>query len=209
VCYKNEFLIKTAFSIFSFMAAISAFILTFFLAISMEYFIDKMLSAFLYMNYYIFGLYMLGFSIFGLVHWNDITYVCDKNFLFHKEFSLSNMFSLLGCFILSLTITIGVCIYETVMLYIDTILRREGGNKYLRSLFWWAVFRGRGAEVLRGNGNGNGNGNAEHIDAPAHPQAENDHQNPNIDPNGQNVNLPNENAADTNNQNVIEIHNHQ
>lgn len=147
-CFQNEFLIKTTFSIFSFLAAVSALSLIFFLIISVELFFDKLLFTYIYTNYFIFGPCMLGFSILGLIYWNDVVYVCDKRFMMNKEFSIGNMFCLLGCFLLSLTISIGFSVYNTIGLYVDSILRREDGNKYIRQLFWWAVFRGRSSERM-------------------------------------------------------------
>ena len=148
-CIKSDLLVKTAFSIFSLLAAFSAFLLVVMMIVAMEFFINKLLSAFLYLNYMVFGLYMLGFSIFGLVHWNDVAYMCDRKFPNEKVFSIGNMFSLIGCFVLSLVITFGVSIYETMTLYSDSILRRNTGSKLLRTVFWWVVFHGRGEEEIR------------------------------------------------------------
>lgn len=140
-CIKKELIIKTIFSVFSFLAAVSAFLLCLFLTISVEFFIEKIMPTFLKLIYMIFGPYMLGFTIFGFANWNDVVYICDRRNFKNQFFSVSNMISLVGCFIFSLTITIGVTIYETVMLYIESILRRSNGNKFIRGMFWWAVLR--------------------------------------------------------------------
>lgn len=145
-CIKVDLLVKTAFSIFSLLAALSALTLVVMMIISLEIFVNKYLGSFLYINYIIFGLYMLGFSLFGIINWNEVAYICDKKNPNVKIFSVGNMFSLIGCFALSLVITFGVSLYETISLYSDSILRRETGSKTLRTIFWWFVFRGRNNE---------------------------------------------------------------
>lgn len=148
-CFKKELILKTVFGSFSFLAAISAFVLTLCISLSVDYFIDKILTSYLYLNYFIFGPYMLGFSIYGLYNWNDVVYMCDKHNFMIKIFSISNMFSLIGCFILSLIVTVAAAVYEVVLLYIDSILRRDNGSKILRNIFWWVVLRTRGPNFLQ------------------------------------------------------------
>jgi hypothetical protein len=148
-CFRKELILKTIFGCFSFMAAISAFLLTLFISVSVDFFIDKILPTFLYLNYFIFGPYMLGFAVYGFINWDEVVFQCDRHQYEVKVLSISNMFSLIGCFVMSLVVTLAVAAYEVIMLYIDSILRREGGNKYLRSVFWWAVLRTRGPNFLR------------------------------------------------------------
>jgi hypothetical protein len=142
-CIKWELYTKTVFCIFSFLAAISSFILTLFLLINSAWFADKILSTFLYFNYLIFGPYMLGFCFIGFLNWNNVVFTCDRQNYNNKILSASNVFSLVGCFIISLSITCMVSIYKTVTLYFDSILRRSQGSVVLRKLFWWVVFRNR------------------------------------------------------------------
>lgn len=148
-CIKVDLLVKTAFSVFSLLAALSAFILVSMMIMSLEFFIEKLMQPFLYLNYNIFGLYMLGFSLFGIIHWNEVAFMCDKKNPDEKIFSVGNMFSLIGCFALSLVITFGVTIFQTVTKFSDSILRRENGSPIIRSIFWWFVFRGRGNENIQ------------------------------------------------------------
>lgn len=148
-CMKSELVMKTVFAVFSFLAAISAFVLTILIAINLEYFIQKLLAPYIQINYIIFGPSMLGFCIFGFMNWSEVVYQCDRKSMQNKVFSLANMFSLIGCFLISLTITIVVVIYDTVMAYVDSILRRDNGSKFLRSTFWWAVMRTSGPDFLR------------------------------------------------------------
>jgi hypothetical protein len=142
-CIKWELYTKTIFCVFSFLGAISSFILTLFLLISSNWFAEKILSTFLYFNYLIFGPYMLGFCILGFMNWNNVVFTCDRQNYSNKVLSASNVFSLIGCFIIACLITCFVSIYKTVMLYFDSILRRSQGSAILRKLFWWVVFRNR------------------------------------------------------------------
>jgi hypothetical protein len=140
-CLKKDLLIKTIYSVFSCLAAICAFLLTLFLTVSIEYFLDKLLLAFLYFAYVIFGPLMLGFTIYGFIKWEEVVYVCNRKNFTDQIFSLSNAVSIIGCFIISLVVTLGVAIYESVLLYINSITRRESGSKILRSVFWWFIMR--------------------------------------------------------------------
>jgi hypothetical protein len=147
-CLKNELIIKTVFCIFSFCAASSAFLLTIFLSTCIDYFTNKFLVSYLYMNYFIFGPYMLAFCILGCIHFNEFVYVCDAKHLDEKILSMSNIFSLLSCMIISVIITLGVAAYESIRLLVDSILRKPEGSPYLRKIFWWAVLRQRTDEDL-------------------------------------------------------------
>ena len=141
-CIKPDLLVKTAFSCFSLLAAISASLLVGLMIISMDFFLLFHLNSLLYLNYMVFGLYMLAMTIFGMFHWNDVAYICDTK-TGKRIYSIGNIFSLIGCFILSLIITLGVNIYETLELYSNSILRRDDGSDILRNLFWKTVFNGR------------------------------------------------------------------
>lgn len=142
-CIKHELITKTVFTVFSLLSGIAALLLTIFLIIDVEYFVNKLFAAYLNMIYSIFGPLMLGFSLLGLINWNDIVFICNKNDPQHKYFSLSSSFSLIGCFTLSLFITITFATYGVVNLYINSILGREGQNKIIRTSFWWVIMKAR------------------------------------------------------------------
>ena len=140
-CIKKELIIKTIYASLSFFSALASFLLTLFLTISIEFFIEKLLVAYMHFIYVIFGPMMLAFSLFGLLNWNQVVQVCDRKNYSNQIFSFGNAVSLIGCFTLSLFVTIGVTIYETVLLYINSIIRRENGSKALRSVFWWVIMK--------------------------------------------------------------------
>lgn len=142
-CLKNDLIIKTVFCMFSLIAAISALLLTLFLCFGVDFFISKVMTSFLYLNYYIFGPYMLAFCILGCLYFNDFVYVCDKKLMTEKVFSISNVFSLISCLMISSVITIGVSTYEGFRVLVDSILHKEDGSKVVRKVFWWVVLRQR------------------------------------------------------------------
>ncbi len=86
---------------------------------------------------------MLGFCMIGFLNWSNVVFSCDRQNYSNKILSASNIFSLIGCFIISACITCMVSIYKTVTLYFDSILRRSQGSILIRKLFWWVVFRNR------------------------------------------------------------------
>jgi hypothetical protein len=153
-CIKNELITKTVFAAFSLLSGIAALLLTIFLVISVDYFINKIFAAYLNMVYSIFGPLMLGFSLLGLINWNEVVFTCDRNDPQHTYFSLGSSFSLIGCFMISLFITITFATYGVVNMYISSILGREGQNKFVRTCFWWVVMRAR-PNITGNNSNNN------------------------------------------------------
>lgn len=158
-CIKIDILIKTVFTAFSLLASISAIVFIAQMLLFMQTFINKFLNSFLHLNYLVFGLYMLAFCIFGIVKWNDVAYTCDKKLPFVKVLAVGNVFSLVGCCVLSIVIVFGTSIYSVITLYTDSLLRREGGSSILRTVFWWVVLCGRNNDNIRNLGNNEINNN--------------------------------------------------
>jgi hypothetical protein len=154
-CFKWEILTKAVFAFFSFCAAFSAMILTLGLLINVEFFINKLLDTFLYFNFLIFGPFMLTFSVLALIYIDNTIFTCDKSGGNIKLISFTNIISIIACGSISLIITICKSIYSVVLLFNDSILRREGGNFILAKIFWWFVLRHRDD----GNNNNNLNNN--------------------------------------------------
>jgi len=153
-CLKWQLISKTCFAVFSSLAAISSLVLCGFLIINMEFFTDKMLNTFLYYNYLIFGPYMLGFCILGLIFWNETSYVCSKHNINYKFFSTSNAFSLVFSLVVSIIITIGVAVYKAINLFIDSMLQKPDGYDFIRKWVLWIALRSSNAsELIRGMGN--------------------------------------------------------
>ena len=188
-CIRVELITKTAFAVFSLLSAIAALTLTIFLTINTELFLQKILAAYLNLVYAVFGPIMLGFTIIGLANWNDVAFTCDKTNPQNKIFSFGSAFSLIGCFILSLLITLTFVIYEVVNLYINSILGREDQNKILRTCFWWVVTRARPnitGNQQNNNNNSNNSNNDNHNQNNNRPPQENEERiniNPDVNQN--------------------------
>ncbi|MCQ2816573.1 MAG: hypothetical protein MJ252_04815 [archaeon] len=156
-CSKNELILKSAFSSFSFLAAFSATTVICLLLFIPELFLKQFLKGFVYMNYLIFGLYMLGFTLYFILYWDQYAYVCDANIPGVRFISMVNCFSIFGCLILAVIVTFGYTIYDTVNIYSNSINKNENSVELLRKAFWWAVFKGRNSAVPRANNNNHNN----------------------------------------------------
>jgi hypothetical protein len=107
-----------------------------FMIIGFEYFVEKLFTTYIHFNFLMFGPYLLALSIFGLYYSDDFIYNCNAH---GEDRSHDMMVSLVGSFCFSLIITICVLLYDTISCYIESILRRRGGNKVITCLFWKTV----------------------------------------------------------------------
>jgi len=155
-CIKYELISKTVFSIYSFIAAFSAFFLAFFLLCGQEFFLNKLRTTYLYINYIVFGPLMAALSILGICHWEQVVYVCDKNNLYSKEVSVSNSITIIGCFLISVVITVIVEFFESINFLLDSILKRNTGSHIIGRFFWQiATYRANQARMQPYNRNNN------------------------------------------------------
>jgi hypothetical protein len=145
-CIKYELITKTCFSIFSFLAPLCVCFLIFFILLSSNWVIDKLLPCFLYFIYLIFGPYMLGCCIIGFYNWSEVVYICDKQNNGNKIFSQAVCFTLIICVLVSLSLTLMVSIYETVSLYTGSVMRKPNGSAIIRKTFWWVALKNRSRE---------------------------------------------------------------
>lgn len=150
-CIKYPMMARTGFTIFSFFAAFSSFLIALLLMIDVEFFIEKIAKAYIHMLYTCFGPYMLGAGIVGVYYWDKILYHCESESItdiddmkkMTKVFSFSNLFNLSACITLALVITLGMIVYESVTNYVNSIVQREEGSQILRKSFWWVVMKYR------------------------------------------------------------------
>ena len=148
-CIRADLLVKTGFSLFSMIAALSALSLVSSMLISIEFLLYKFFDSFLYINYLVFGLYMFGFTLVGLINWNSVAYLCDKSNPNIKIFNAGNVFSLIGCFVLAIIIILGVGMFEVINFYEDSIRERRNGSKIMRRIILWYVYRREGNNLIR------------------------------------------------------------
>jgi hypothetical protein len=127
--------VRAVFSLFSLCSGLSALILTFFLNYNFEWFLEKILTSYMYFNYIVFGPYLLGFSLLGWYYYDITLYNCNK----HNNtvvFSFVNIFSIFFASVLSLFITFSQLAYNIIFTYLSSIVRKPGGNKILWEAFW-------------------------------------------------------------------------
>jgi hypothetical protein len=141
-CIKYPLLAKTGFTFFSFLAAFSAFLIALLLTINLQYFVEKISRAYVYMVYLIFGPYMLIMGLIGVYYWEKILYSCENDQP-ARIFSFSNLFNLVACVSIALIITLGMLVYECIVAYMNSIQQRFGGSPVLRKCFWWIIIRYR------------------------------------------------------------------
>lgn len=155
-CIKFELISKTIFSFYSFFAAFSAFSVTLFLLSAQEFFFEKFKTTYFYINYIFFGPLMAALSILGIYHWEEIVYVCDKNNLSIKEVSISNSVTIIGCFLMSVLITVIVQFFQSLNFLLDSILKRNSGS-HIIGRFFWLIALSRANQVRMRSFNGNSN----------------------------------------------------
>jgi hypothetical protein len=145
-----DILTRITISIFSIASGISAFILALLLLIDIDYFLDKLLSTFLYFNYIIFGPILLTFCILGFTYCNKVLYTLTNTKHPIRIVSYSTLFSLICGLLISTIITFSVAVFKAVNTFVDSTTRKPDGNTLIRKAFWWIVFKNKDpAELIR------------------------------------------------------------
>jgi hypothetical protein len=137
-CFQWDLIIKTVFSCFSLLAALSSFVLTGILILNSQYIIAKFLTTYLYFNYIIFGPYMFTFCLLAMCNWEKVAFTCDKETM-EKSPSTSNIVSIVGCFCFSAFLIIIVILYKALNTYMDSISDHPNGSTLLKKVFWKTV----------------------------------------------------------------------
>ena len=81
---------------------------------------------------------MLVCSIFGLIHWEDTSYVSPHNDT-RKVLSIQNAYSVVVCTRFALVISIAIEFFNVIGLYTETLTNSEGVVIFLRKFFGWFV----------------------------------------------------------------------
>lgn len=139
-CIQYNILSQIVFTLFAALAGISAFILSIGLLYNSDYFSEKLSRTYLYFNYVVFGPYLLSAAIFGIIYFNKVIFTCDHSMTFHK-FNISNLMSLIACFLLSCGITLGYSFFYSIRFIFLSIRFKKGGFKLLGKFFWYYVTR--------------------------------------------------------------------
>ncbi len=137
-CIKFKMLARTGFSIFSFLESFSSLTVSLLLCVSVEFFIEKFAKTYIYLNSLIFGPYLLGCRIIGIWFWDKVLYSCEDE-SFEGGLSFTSLFNLTVCILIGLVITFLLSLYESVEIYINSILQKQNSNWILRKCFWYVV----------------------------------------------------------------------
>jgi hypothetical protein len=142
-CLKYHILSQIFFTLFATFSGVSALLMSLGLLVNYEIFIHKALDTFMYMNYMIFGPYLLGACLLGFFYFEEVVYNCSKLDFNDKFLNLSTLFALCICFVISLVISVGYSILSSIHFLLKSVNNNEDGSRWLRRLFWWSVFTRR------------------------------------------------------------------
>ena len=147
-CIKWDIINRFAICIFTFCIGLSTLILCIMLMININYFIEKLVSTYIYFNYLLFGPILLGFSVLALLNWHTIFYECVGMSNGIKRISYSNIMYIIVSSIISSIITFLWAANNGINTMIDSTTQKAEGNKVIRNLFWYLVFKIRKPEDL-------------------------------------------------------------
>ena len=147
-CIKYQSLTEILFSLFAFMAAISAGLMALGMLMGYDLFFEKFFLTFLNFNYYIFGLLLLFASLIGILYYNKVCYDCVRNNPKHLEFNLSTMICLILVAIIGGVITFILNSLNSFEYICNCVKFNKDGNYLLGKAFWKYV-------LTRNNGNQN------------------------------------------------------
>lgn len=142
-CIKPNLLIRTGEVFFTTFFMVSIVFLILFLSISSSYFERRVEGAYLTINYLIFGIYLTGYLILIFINWNLTMYDCKNNDPNDKHFSFMKFLIFLICLIISLGIFVLTNYSDVSDIYYYSLLRKEGGYKFIREMFWKRAFKNR------------------------------------------------------------------
>ena len=137
-CIQFNILSQIVFTFFASLAGISAFFLGMGLLFDSDLFVRKLSRLYLYFNYIAFGPYLFAATVFGMMYFEKIVFTCDSS-LINRYLNISNLMSLVVCFILSSIITLGYSFFFSINFIYLSIRFKQGGFKPLGKIFWQYV----------------------------------------------------------------------
>ena len=135
-CIKYQSITEIYFTLFAFMAAISACLMAMGIMLGYDLFFEKFLVTFLNFNYYVFGLLLLASSLTGLIYYNKICYDCIGKNPNKLEFNLSTMICLILIAVIGGIITFIFSSVNAFEYTCDCIKFSKDGNFLLGKAFW-------------------------------------------------------------------------
>ena len=135
-CIKYQSISEIYFTLFAFMAAISACLMSIGIILGYDLFFEKFLVTFLNFNYYVFGLLLLSSSVLGIINYDKICYDCIRKNPNNKEFNLSTLICLILIGSIGGIITFVFSSMSSFDYVCNCIRFSKDGNYYLGKAFW-------------------------------------------------------------------------
>ena len=158
--FSNCILPQSLFQITSVIFSILFILCLSFVVISVQYcldfFLKRMFSPFISLLYLIFGIYLFGCSIYGLFKWDNSIYICVINNPDQKIFSWAYFLPMCLTGLIGTLTVITIISLNTVEIYKDSILKKEGGINFIRLIFWKTVL-GEKINIFNRNNRKNNN----------------------------------------------------
>jgi hypothetical protein len=139
-CIKYHVISQMFFTSFATFSGISAALMSLGLLVNYEFFSVKCIDTFLYLNYIIFGPYLLSTCVLGYSNFGLIAYNCEAGNIDKKYLNFSTLLALLVCSVMSMLLTLGFSVVYGFLKMKNSIRFRSGGNYILGRLFWRYVF---------------------------------------------------------------------
>ena len=135
-CIKYQSLTEIYFTLFAFLAAISACLMSIGILLGYDIFFEKFLVTFLNFNYYVFGLLLLSSSLLGIINYNKICYDCIRKDPNIQEFNLSTFLCLILLSIIGGIITFVFSSINAFEYVCNCVKFSKDGNYLLGKAFW-------------------------------------------------------------------------
>lgn len=161
-CLKYPLILKTFFTVFSALSTISILFITLGFLINAMYFLRKIWKSFLHYTLFLFGPLLTIFCIIVFCNFDNFVYSCQVRLKIEYVFNFSHAFSVILCFIIGIVVWIAHSLYETLVIYSNSLTRHEEGSTLLRKAFYWMVMKYRpslnnSSSEIRDNNNNNNN----------------------------------------------------
>ena len=163
-CIKYRLVSEIFFTVFATLVGLSAALLAFLFILNLNLSASKLLHAFLYYNYFIFGPFLLGSSILGFLNFTKVGLTCEGDNPSTKTINLSMILCLIIIFLLGSVVTAAYTTLDIFTYFTDSIKFNKDGNFLIGKIFWKIAFARRREELdnLNNNGNINNNGDIFH-----------------------------------------------
>ena len=130
-CVKYHILSQIMFTIFATFAGISACFMSLGLLIDFDFFSNKVIDTFLYLNYLIFGPYLLAACILGYSNFDEVAYNCENGNYQNRYLNFSTLMALSLCVLVSVIITFSYSFAGALNKLMNSEYRPPSSREYM------------------------------------------------------------------------------